>query len=880
MATYEDTGIWKRSLGELSDASHGAQRERLCTAYRAFWANAVVLSREIQRDAPNLTLHDESHFDALWNAADQIAGPELTLTPVEVFVLGGAILLHDNANSLAAFPGGLEELSHTPEWKDALVDWTGKSGSESGCEDLSPETSSAVLFEVLRSLHAERALTLAGLSFKNGDRTVHLLEDDQLRTHLGEIMGLVAASHHWDVATLVTRLPPIRGALGGMPQTWTVRPVLLACLLRCADAIQLDQQRAPDFLYAMLRLRGVSESHWRAQNRLATPVIAPDDSTALIFSSTIPFGPADSDAWWIAHDAIQVANRELQSSNALLRDQRLPHFAVNRVEGSLSPLALSRFVTVNGWRPVQAEIKISQIGKVVEMFGGEELYGNDPSVALRELIQNAADAVRFRREIEPLGSGYEGRITIRLKTSEHQPDIHWLDVEDDGLGMSEAVLTGPLIDFGSSYMSSALVKSERPGLLSKGKKRLGRYGIGFFSCFMIAEEVLVTSRQFDDGRDKLRTLHFQDGLGHRPLLLDGRPVDFGSVSSTRVRLRLTSDKFTKLFRLKLGYSDFRPISLSALIGVICPMLDANVYVEESGDTRLIHSRRWMDEDRLTWLRRITAADLRSDQRLDENLAIAAPLLTFVDPSEPSLGLACITGMSSAGVATVSTLKASVVFSSPFADEFVGALDYEPADPRRSRGKPKAGDRLHAWASDQAKLSVEAGIEIPEKLYIAERVADFGGDASPVLVMLLNKNWADLGLILKHLTEVGPLYAPITNNYSMEGQTVITVIREHHTGFMDNYRPGELEHLLPTLQSGSNNSKLYALPNSNDPAELGFLMLLTKFAGERGIPIQAEMIERVEFARYVGQESPRDGLTHGKLIGCAGLKISVSEPSST
>ncbi len=877
MATYEDTGIWKRSLGEVSDSKQDAQRERLRTAYRAFWANATVLSREIQRDAPNLTLHDEAHFDALWSAADQIAGAELMLTPLETFVLGGAILLHDNANSLAAFPGGIDALRQTPEWQDALVDWTNQSVSEIDPEVLPPDVFSAVLFEVLRSLHAERALTLASLSFKTGERVVHLIEDDQLRTHLGDIMGLVAASHHWDVASLVTRLPSIRGALGGMPQTWTVRPVLLACLLRCADATQLDQQRAPDFLYAMLRLRGISELHWRAQNRLAAPVIAPDDPTALIFSSTIPFGAGDSDAWWIAHDAIQVANRELQSSNALLRDQRLPHFAVNRVEGALSPSALSRFVTVSGWRPVQAEIKISQIGKVVEMFGGEELYGHEPSVALRELIQNAADAVRFRRELEPQGSGYEGRITIRLKTSEQQPSTYWLDVEDDGLGMSEAVLTGPLIDFGSSYLSSALVKSERPGLLSKGKKRLGRYGIGFFSCFMIADEVLVTSRQFDDGREKLRTLHFQDGLGHRPLLLDDRPPDFGSVSSTRVRLRLTADKYEKLLKLHLGgQSGTLPISLSALVGALCPMLDANVHVEELGVTRLIHSQRWMDEDRLTWLRRITAADVRSNKKLDEDLASAVPLLTFVDPDEPSLGLACIAGTPSAGVPTVSTLKASTVFGSTFSDEFVGALDFEPADPRRSRGKPKAGDLIFSWASDQAKLSLEAGIEMPRKLYIAERVANFGGDAAPVAMMRLNNEWADLNTVLKHLTEVGPLYAPVTNNHSADGQVVMTIVRERHTGFIDNYRPGELEYLLPTLQAGSNSSSLYVLPTSAYPAERGYLMLLSRLARESGISIQAEFVDRLEFAQYVGEPSLRDGLVPGKLVGCPGLKIWVEQ----
>lgn len=878
MATFEDTGIWLRSLSPNSDAIATVQLERLRTSYRSFWNNATVLAREIQRDVPNLTLHDEAHFDALWSGVDQIAGPDLTLTPLEIFVLGGAILLHDNANSLAAFEGGLETLRDTAEWKDATVEWGDKNGTVVDPEAVTPEASSAILFEVLRGLHAERARTLAGLSFKSGGQIFHLIEDDQLRTHLGDIIGQVAASHHWDITTLSSRLPTICGTLANMPSNWTIRPVLLACLLRCADATQLDQKRAPDFLYAMLRLRGVSELHWRAQNRLATPVVSPDDPTALIFSSTMPFGPADSDAWWITHDAIQVANRELQTSNALLRDLRLPHLAVSRVEGALSPLALARYVAVSGWRPVQAEIKISQIGKVVEMFGGEQLYGHDPSVALRELIQNSADAIRFRRELEPLGSGYEGRITVRIKTCEDDADAYWLDVEDDGLGMSEAVLTGPLIDFGASYLSSALVKSERPGLLSKGKKRIGQFGIGFFSCFMIADEVLVTSRSFDTGRDALRSLYFRDGLGHRPLLLNDQPAELSIITSTRVRLRLTADQRTKLMKLpSAGTAEPLPMNLSGLVGALCPMLDTDVFVEEDGELRRVHQRRWMEEDRLSWLRRITAADARADERLEAHLAAAVPLLAFVDPNEPSAGLACITGQAAAGVSSVGTLRASIRFNS-FMDEFAGVIDYEPEDPRRSRGRPRAEAQLKAWASDQARRHHVAGTEAPQRVYVAQRVADFGGDATPIAMMRFNQEWADLDEILKHLMEVGPLYAPLKYRDFKNSEIVVTVVRERHTGLLDNYRPGELEYIVPTIESGGdNNSKLYLLPTNGNEAESGLYSIISRLASQHGLSLKGEIIEKIEFAKYVGPASPRDQLAPGKIIGCSGLKLWV-EPA--
>lgn len=873
MATFEQTNIWLRTMAAGADATINQQIERLKSSYRSFWKNAILLSREIQRDVPNLTLHDEAHFDALWNRVDQIAGPDLAFTPMELFVLGGAILLHDNANSLAAFEGGLEELRITPEWKDAAAEWTERSGSTTNVADLPPEALSAVLFEVLRSLHAERATTLAGLSVSSGGQVFRLIEDDQLRTHAGDIMGQIAASHHWDITTLSNRLPPICGALGDMPTSWTIRPVLLGCLLRCADATQLDQKRAPDFLYAMLRLHGVSELHWRAQNRLAAPVVSPYDATALIFNSTIPFSPEDSDAWWIAHDAIQVANRELQASNALLRDLRLPFFAVSRIEGTLSPSALARFVAVKGWRPVQAEVKISQVQKVVEMFGGEQLYGHDPSVALRELIQNAADAIRFRRELEPDGAGYQGQIIVRLRTCEDDTDALWLDVEDDGLGMSEAVLTGPLIDFGSSYVSSALVKSERPGLLSKGKKRIGKFGIGFFSSFMISDEVKVTSRAFDSGREALRTLHFQNGLGHRPLLLEDQPAGLSIMTSTRVRLRLTREKHAGLLMFPPVFSSQKKsITLPALVGALCPMLDADVYVEVEGETYLIHSRKWMQEDRLTWLRRVIVADIHTYEGAEEHLAKSAQLLTYIDETDPSAGLACISGLGGTGVSSVGTLRASSVYNS-FSDDFSGVIDFEPEDPRRGRGKARASEKLAAWASDQAKRHQKAGTPTALLVKVAQHVADFKGDATPIAVMRLNQELVSIDTILKSLMDSEVIYAPLKYRDNKETEVVVTRVRERHSGFIDSYGPGELEFLVPTIESGSDDSSnLYTVPYNGEPAEFGFFNIILKSAAKLGLSIKSEILEKIEFARYIGQASPRDGLTPGKVIVCSGIKL--------
>jgi len=90
-----------------------------------------MLTAQIQKEFPFLTLHDVAHLDALWTLADLIAGTDYPMTPTEAFVFGGAVLLHDAGLSIAAFKGGLPELNKTPEWRDSSAIATEKMGAYS-----------------------------------------------------------------------------------------------------------------------------------------------------------------------------------------------------------------------------------------------------------------------------------------------------------------------------------------------------------------------------------------------------------------------------------------------------------------------------------------------------------------------------------------------------------------------------------------------------------------------------------------------------------------------------------------------------------------------------------------------------------------------------
>lgn len=109
------------TLKARPDDPFEAYRERLRVAYDIFWERGIALAQRISAELPGLTLHDESHLSALWDRASQLTGQHYQINPLEAFVFGGAVLLHDAGHAIAAYEGGLPELKRTVEYRDAVV---------------------------------------------------------------------------------------------------------------------------------------------------------------------------------------------------------------------------------------------------------------------------------------------------------------------------------------------------------------------------------------------------------------------------------------------------------------------------------------------------------------------------------------------------------------------------------------------------------------------------------------------------------------------------------------------------------------------------------------------------------------------------------------
>lgn len=743
MTSYKKTNLWKNAARRAKEADCCDAWQKLEMVYDGFWDKAVKVAAKIANDLPGLTLHDEAHLAAVWDTADKIAGPDFPMTPLEVFVFGGAVILHDLGHTVAAYEGGLPGIRKTAAWRDAVLwrldlDDDAPDPSEDELENPDPGIAKAALFDTLRMLHAEQAEKLCMQRFDGPYGEIALIEDAELRHHLGQLIGKIAASHHWDREDLKRKLGMKLGGIGSAPTLGIIEPVKLACLLRSSDACQIDQRRAPDFDHALHGPGGVSRHHWDAQNRLSPPFI---DKDSLVFTASPNFEEAKADAWWVAHDLVQVAHTELQECEALMRDQDLPSFCVNGVAGASDPLALAEHIRTDGWSPVDASLRVSDPRRMVEMFGGKQYYGEDALwVPLRELLQNGIDAIEARRVLE---KGFEGRILVEQEPAElDDKKGYWLHVSDDGIGMSERVLTRTLVDFGRSAKKSGELKAEYQDLLGKKVPTIGQFGIGFFSVLMLSDHVIVQSRPYDKGHDAIKKLRFTWGVESRPLLLAAEPDKLRGMS-TKVSLFVEEEIFSRL-RTSI-MPNFRALpeteqaeyykggDLAKCLQRIAPLPNCRIDVRgpNSPQTTIRSPKMYRPENAEDWLQSIRNDDAHYD------ISKAASYLTpLSDQSGKTVGWGMIDFCTNEyvfqrnrclrlekGLSGQRSRSSERLFS----EHIIGAMPTFASAPSRSIAERPRGKAFDIWLASQLDKIQPDDFSGLERDVLSENIYALGGD---------------------------------------------------------------------------------------------------------------------------------------------------------
>ncbi len=330
----------------------------------------------------------------------------------------------------------------------------------------------------------------------------------------------------------------------------------LALVLRVADILENDPERTPEILLQHRDIADSSLIYWYKDHdfRLTISSNTQSDKKQLAAYAR----PRNARHYKAVEDTLDFIEQELLLGRRLMEEHRLqkcvgvsedlPHRwnIVADITKQIEPFENS-FVYIDGaFRP--------DTKKVLELLSGVQLYG-DPMVAVRELLQNAFDAVREVIAIERLRQENPGddkwelelgkRFKVELRLEEENGET-WLICKDDGIGMSRKIIEAFLLVSGKSKRP-ALLQLERKCLQSGfSSNRTGQFGIGVLSYFMIADKLVIETKRHQLSSDMdLNGWSFStEGLGALGQLEAVPAIEPG----TTVRLRLKNG--SKLHSIK------------------------------------------------------------------------------------------------------------------------------------------------------------------------------------------------------------------------------------------------------------------------------------------------------------------------------------------
>lgn len=340
------------------------------------------------------------------------------------------------------------------------------------------------------------------------DGMAALLEDRPARREqLAGMIRQLGRHAAFDQSDFPRRLSVVR--LPGSGQSISVRPAVVAVAARFAWISNVDLRRVGLRLVEQLGLRtpfafaqalgDMSEAQWVAgEKREGEQRLAIDASCS---------HPS------VAKALIEHAEGVAAEVASIRRSGHAPAFDEVRVDAAqVRPMAGPGGRDAFDLPLVQLELAQDEVRGLLM---GTALYGH-PELAIRELYQNALDACRYRRvraqyleEVDGApterNDAYQGKVTITQRRL--GPDLMVIECTDNGVGMAHTEIRESFAKAGKRFTDLASFQDEQARWLTvKPELRLypnSRFGIGAFSYFMLADEVVIdTVRELPDG-----TLH-------------------------------------------------------------------------------------------------------------------------------------------------------------------------------------------------------------------------------------------------------------------------------------------------------------------------------------------------------------------------------------
>ncbi|MGC3966250.1 MAG: hypothetical protein QM775_02415 [Pirellulales bacterium] len=421
---------------------------------------------------PEYTDHGIEHFEGVLVAASSLIsdGAWDVLRPSDAAALVISIVLHDAGMHISADgfkhligtsdPWQTVNASYDRPWNVLWEEFVGEASRFDGrtltklfgtaspihrphddsCEW--KDRDRLLIGEFLRRHHARLAHDIAvfGVPGVDDDKRVNLgaMEPEDL-----DLFGLIARSHGM----------PLRKAVDWHEQKATKAfrdyrgvfvPYVMA-ILRIADYLQVGAERAPSQILQIRKLRSpISVREWKINQAIESITNASEDPEAIFVTAR----PRDVTAFLRLQDLFRDLQRELDESWAVLGEayglhtqRRLNHLGIvlRRIRSTLDDLAT--FEHTIDYVPQRASFSAAD-GELLKLLV-KPLYGDDWTIGIRELMQNAIDAVRERSASEGRTSDGDTKDApqVQLEVVKDK-DATWFVCRDQGIGMTFEVISG------------------------------------------------------------------------------------------------------------------------------------------------------------------------------------------------------------------------------------------------------------------------------------------------------------------------------------------------------------------------------------------------------------------------------------------------------
>lgn len=470
--------------GKLWEIMTQSGEDTYTTAIATIAKEGINRAKTIRETFPLYTLHDEIHINNVLRIMAELLGDHIEkLTRNEAAMLILAACCHDIG------------MSYSEEEKERVLSDTGRvekylKGNTSeyvkayASGSAKPEMTEEMKLNYLRSIHHERVGEL--LSAVPWPRV--LLGNLSCRDLIA-----VCQSHGND-ASCINDLEPTR----------TIDLRLCAILLRLADILDFDGTRAPLTIYKYNCFHSkhdaaskFSEMEWQKHLSSAGFDFANIPDRSFPYELDCYANCKSVQVEQSVRRYLDWVDVELAECRQLLSAYRSPHSEL------VLPRKVARHIEFEGYVSGEYKLTLDQ-AQVLNLLVGRDLY-QDSAVFVRELLQNAIDAVRTREQMNPPA---DWKPQINISTWMDDDGYHWFRIEDNGIGMTKDIIRDHFLKIGSSYYNSVEFQKEK--LLhgaDPGYMPISRFGIGILSCFMGDEQtnlVEVSTKHFEGDSPALR----------------------------------------------------------------------------------------------------------------------------------------------------------------------------------------------------------------------------------------------------------------------------------------------------------------------------------------------------------------------------------------